>query len=500
MSLIKKLAGETAIYGGSTILNRLLNFVIVTPYLTRVFDDERQGEYAIHGLMYGFSALLLVVLTYGMETAFFRFASREKREADAFSTASLSLLFTTIAAVLLLIYFAGPVAGLMTTPDDAPYVTLFAFIIGFDVLSAVPFAKLRLDNRPLRFALFKAINIVVNGVFLIFFLEGLPLLADKGAVWAGALYHPGGELTLVFVANLIASALTLLLFLPEFLRIRLAFDVALWRRMIVYALPLVIVGVAGMINQLADRFLLVYLLPGSPEEQLRQIGVYIGCTRIAVLMSLFTQAFRYASEPFFFRYAEQSDARLVYARVGQAFAVIGSLGFLGIMLYIDVWRYLIDPSYWKGLGVVPVLLLAYLCLGLYYNLSVWYKLTDRTGLGGYVSLAGVVITLAANYWLIPILGIMGAAWATFACFAFMLIASYWMGQYYYPVPYPVGRILAYIIGAVVVFLISDRIRSRLDDHFLTSLAVNTVLLLVYLSALFWLEKREIFALLRRFRR
>lgn len=496
MSLLKKLAGETAIYGGSTILNRLLNFVIITPYLTRVFSG-RQEEYGIFGLMYAFSALLLVILTYGMETAFFRFGSKADDRDKAFSTACSSLLATTVIFVVLCTSFSPQVAGWLTRPADARYVVYFAFIIGFDVLSAIPFARLRLENRPYRFAALKAVNILVNGIFLIFFLEGLPLLAREG--WAPAVraYAPNRELDFVFIANLIASAVTFLLFLPAYFRLRRGFDTSLWKTMFRYAWPLVIVGIAGTVNQFVDRFLLVRWLPGTLDENLRELGIYNACIKIPVLMNLFTQAFRYASEPFFFRHAERSDSRHIYAQVGQAFTLIGSVAFLVIMLYLDIIRYLIDPSYWEGLKVVPVVLIAYLLLGLYYNISIWYKLTDRNLLGGYVAVGGALVTLLVNYWLIPRIGYMGSAWATLSSFAFMVVISYFLGQKYYPVPYPMGRMTVYLGLAAIFYGLSLLAQPLYPENYLATLGINTILLLTYAAIIFAMERKTILALVRR---
>ncbi len=495
MSLIKKLAGETAIYGGSTILNRLLNFVIITPYLTRVFSG-RQEEYGIFGLMYAFSALLLVILTYGMETAFFRFGSKADDREKAFSTACSSLLFTTLLFVVLCTGFSSQVAGLLTRPADARYVVYFAFIIGFDVLSAVPFARLRLENRPLRFAALKAMNILVNGFLLIFLLEALPRLAHGGWSPAERLYAPRRELDFVFVANLAASAVTFLVFLPAYFRLRSGFDATFWRTMFRYAWPLVIVGIAGTVNQFVDRFLLVRWLPGTLDENLRQLGIYNACIKIPVLMNLFTQAFRYASEPFFFRHAERSDSRKIYAQVGQAFTLVGSLAFLGIMLYLDIIRYLIDPSYWEGLKVVPVVLVAYLLLGLYYNISIWYKLTDRNLLGGYVAAGGAIVTLLVNFWLIPRIGYMGSAWATLLSFAFMVTVSYFLGQKYYPVPYPVARMAVYLLLALAFYGLSLPARNWWPDNQLAIFGFNTILLLTYGLIITALERKTIQALLK----
>jgi O-antigen/teichoic acid export membrane protein len=485
MSLIRKLAGETAIYGVSNVMNRLLNYIIVTPYLTRVFD-QNQDAYGIHGLMYAFAAFLMVLLTYGMETAFFRFASASENREKSFSTATLSLLATTIGFVALIVLFAGDIASQLTTRNDAIFVVFFAFIIGFDVLVAIPFARLRLDNRPIRFAVLKAINILVNGLLILFFLEGCPWLIQKGVAWAETIYDADYKLHYVFIANLAASFVTLLLLLPAYFKIRLVFDRILWQKMFRYAAPLLIVGIAGMINQLADRYLLKELLPGTLEENLQQLGIYNACVKIAVLMSLFTQAFKFAAEPFFFRHANRDDAREVYAQVAQAFAIVGSLAFLVVMLYLDLFQILIAASYREGLTIVPILLLAYLFLGLYYNFSVWYKLTDKTHIGAYIATAGAVVTLTLNIILIPKIGYMGSAWAAFACFGFMTILSAIVGKKYYPVPYKIGNMMSVIVLAVGIYVLAEWVQP-----FEGTLAhlVNGAWVLLYLGAVYLIDRK-----------
>lgn len=493
MSLIRSLAKETAIYGVSNILNRLLNYIIVTPYLTRVFNDD-QGEYGIHGLMYAFSALLLVLLTYGMETAFFRFGHRKEDRPNAFSTASISLLVSTVGFVLLLIFFASDIAALLTTAEDRIYVIFFAFIIAFDVLVAIPFARLRLENRPIRFAFYKVINILVNAAMLLFFLELCPYLIKNGNESFSSLYDPAKKLDYVFIANLIASAVTLLLLLPVYFRIKLRFDAVLWRRMFKYAFPLVIVGITGMFSQLADRYLLKEWLPGTLEENLVQLGIYNACIKIAVLMNLFTQAFKFAAEPFFFRHSDREDSKNIYARVGQAFALVGSVAMLGILLYLDLVQYLIAPSFRSGLDIVPLLLLAYLFLGIYYSFSIWYKLTDQTKFGAYISTGGAIIVLVVNYLLIPRIGYMGAAWAAVACFGFMTVTSFLIGQRYYPVPYPIGKMVLYILLALGVYAVSLWIRPEVLWQILL---VNTGLMLAYLGAIGWMERKDILRMFNR---
>ncbi|MEN0007085.1 MAG: oligosaccharide flippase family protein [Bacteroidota bacterium] len=480
MSLIRKLAGETIIYGGSTVFNRLLNYIIVTPYLTRVFAEE-QEEYGIHGIMYAFAALLMVVLTYGMETAYFRFASKQEHREKSFGTASISLLFSTVVFVALILLCAEDIAGLLTFATDAPYVRYFALLIGFDVLAAIPFAKLRMDNRPIRFGLLKGINILVNGGFLLFFLELCPWLIEQGNSFAASIYDDDSKLHYIFLANLLASFVTFLLLLPIYFRAKLTFDRALWQQMFRYASPLIIVGIAGMINQVADRYLLKELLPGTTLENIRQVGIYTACVKIAVLMSLFTQAFKFAAEPFFFRHADRADAKNIYAQVGYAFAIVGSVAFLVVMLFLDVFQILIEESYREGLSIVPVLLLAYLFLGLYYNFSVWYKLTDKTHIGAYISVVGAVITLSLNVWLIPSLGYMGPAWAAFACFGTMTILSAIIGRQYYPIPYRFWNMLAVILLAVGIYSLAFWLRpeQKTQAYLLNVAWVAVYLILVY---------------------
>ncbi len=496
MSLLKKLAGETAIYGISNVLSRILHYLLLTPYLTRVFDGPDKDQYGIHGLMYAFAALLMVLFTYRMETAFFRFGSKDGQLGRSFSTATISLIFSTVFFVGIAIWFAEDIAALLTRASDRRFVIWFAFIIGLDALAAVPFARLRLENRPVRFAIIKIINILINAGLVLFFLEACPRLLTGGSHWLQEIYQANRALDYVFISNLIASSVVLLLLLPQFFKIQMRFDVRLWKQMFRYAWPLILVGIAGVVNQLLDRYLLKEWLPGNVDANLAQVGIYSGCVKLAVLMNLFTQAFNYAAEPFFFRHADKQGSRQIYAQVAQAFALVGSLVFLGIMLYIDVVKVMIAADYWEGLKVVPVLLLAYLGLGLYYNFSIWYKLTDHTLIGAFIALAGSAITLLVNYLLIPKIGYMGSAWAALACYTLMCGLSYIIGRRYYPVPYPLGRILAYVLAAVAVYMLSNYLRSFTDAAFWPTIAVNTVLLGVYVGIIYALEGSKLRAMLR----
>jgi len=486
-SVLKKLAGETAIYGVSSILSRLLNYVILTPYLTRAFVT---GQYGVVTDMYTYAGLLMVFFTYRMETTFFRFGSGSKEQMDkAFSTTSWSLLVTTSIFVSILLLFSQYFAELLRYPDHADYVIWFTLIIAFDALSAIPFARLRLENRPIRFAILKTLSIIINLVFIFFFLEACPWLIKEGVDWVSKVYDSEQRISYVFISNLLASGLVFTFLLPMFRKIKFEFDIDLWKKMLVYAMPLVIVGLAAVINQLISVPLMKYLLPGDDASNLSQIGIYGGCYKIAILMSLFTQAFNYAAEPFFFRNAKKENAKKTYAQVGQAFALVGSLAFLGIMLYLDLIQYFLDEAYRTGLAVVPLLLLAFFCLGMYYNFSIWFKLTDRTKYGAYISLGGVVVTLSLNFLLIPKIGYMGAAWAALACYAFMATVSYLIGQKFYPIAYPVKKILGYIGSAILVYYLSQLIDLS-DSHMALRLLVSTVFLLLWLGGIYLVEGRN----------
>ena len=486
MSLLKKLAGETAIYGTSSILSRLLHYVILTPFFTRIF---LQGEYGVVSDMYTWAALLLVLFTYRMETAFFRFGSQQEEDLqNSFSTASISLLLSTAVLTILFIAAAQPIANWLKYPEHSEYVIWFACIIAFDALAAIPFARLRLENRPIRFAIIKTLGILINIFFIFLFLKWMPALIDNGWESLRPFYQLDNRILYVFIANCIASGTVLLLLSPSYIKIKWQFDKVLWRKMALYAAPLVIVGIAGVINQLIGIPMIKELASEDLEYNKKLMGIYSAAAKLAVLMNLFTQAFNYAAEPFFFRNASRSDKGEIYAQVGQAFALVGSLAFLLIMLYLDVIQYFLGAAFREGLGVVPFLLIAYLFLGLYYNFSIWYKLADRTIIGGYIATVGAVITLSLNYWLIPQVSYYGPALSAVACYGFMALASYWTGQRYYPIHYPVGRIMTYILSAVGVYLISLWLAKQWD---LPTLVVNTGLLVLWGVGIAGLEHKHI---------
>jgi O-antigen/teichoic acid export membrane protein len=487
VSLIKQLAGETAIYGLGNIFGRIAQFLLLTPYLTNITN---KSEYGIHGIMYAYAALLMVLFTYRMETALFRFGTKKEDKNTAFSTASIAIFLSTIIFSILFLLNAKNIAGFLTDAADARFVIYFALIIAFDTLAALPFAKLRLEKKAKRFVIVKLVNVFITIFLTVFLLSGLPKLIESGFTNFEAYYDRALLLDYVFIANLAASFVQLLLLIKEYFGIKFQFDKALFQQMFKYAFPLILVGIAGVINQLLDRILIDKFIDTESS------GVYNAVAKIAILMNLFAVAFNYAAEPFFFRHAADRKSKEVYGQVGQTFALVGSLAFLGITLYLDLIRYLIGDQFWIGLKVVPILLLAYFFLGLYYNFSIWYKLSDKTKFGAYIAIGGAIITITLNLVLLPRIGIMGSAWATISCYGFMAIAGYLLGQKYYPIHYPIPRILLYILSAIAAFGLATLLRPNFNENIIYILLCNTFILLLYMIGVYFLEKNKLFKIIK----
>lgn len=423
----------------------------------------------------------MVLYSFRMETTFFRFGSTLDKRNDAFRTASTAVWGSTLFFTSLLLLFSNNIAEALQYPGQGHYVRWFAIILAADALVAIPFARLRLEGRAMRFASLKIINILLHLGSLLFFLELCPWLIERGYDWPKAIYAPDLGIGYLFVANLIASLVTALLLLPMYFKKVGRFDGKELRKMLRYAAPLAIAGFAGIINEVLDRNLLKWLLLGTLEERLASLGVYSACYKIAIILNLFTQAFNYAAEPFFFKQAAQKTDTKLYARVAEAYLVVGCFAFLGIVLYIDIVKYFVGAEFREGLRVVPVLLLANLCLGLYYNLSIWYKLTDKTIMGAYMAIVGALVTISANLLLIPWIGYMGAAWATLLCYASMLILSYFWGQRYYPVPYPVERLAVYAALAIGLYLLHIPLRDWLGQGTWALYAINLFFLWAFFA-------------------
>lgn len=448
MNPFKKLLGQTAIYGLPSILGRFLNYCLVFLH-TNIFVTS---NYGVQNYFYAIAAFMAVVLTYGMETAYFRYTSLADDKERVFSTAQYSLYFTTIPILALLLIFAPNIAAFLGYPNNADYVVWFALMLSFDALCAIPFARLRVQNKALKFASLKFFNIVVNIAFNLIFLLWFPTwYANAGGQGIIALlYNPSWNVEYVFLANLIASTLTFIMLLPSAINLKAGFDKELWKQMFIYAFPLLFFGMAGIVNETFDRILLRYLLPSDIAEA--QIGIYGACYKISILMTIFIQAYKYAAEPFFFSYSKEKDAKQTYADLMTYFVIATSFIFLTTTLFMDVALLMIGKDFREGKEIIPILLMANLFLGVFYNLSIWYKLSNQTKYGAYIAIAGAVVTIAANLILIPRMGYQGSAWATFICYAMMMLVSFVLGHKYYPIPYNYKKLLFYPALAVMFCL------------------------------------------------
>lgn len=484
MSLIKKLAGETALYGLSSILGRFLNVMLV-PLYTRTLGP---GEYGVVTDLYALSAFLIILYSYRMESAFFRFGTPKEDRERVFSTGLISLLVSTAIISGLLLLFSQPIATAAKYGAHPEYIRWFALMLAFDCLSELPFARLRLEQRPVRFVSIKLINIATNLSLNLFWLVFCPWAASHGMDWVHWVWSPGLGVGYIFLSNVLASLLTLVLLLPEFRAIKLPFDRVLWTKMMVYASPLIIVGFAGMVNEMLSRTMMKYLLTGTHEENMAQLGVFGANYKLAMLITLFTQAYRYAAEPFFFRHAADKNAMQTQSEVTKWFTITAAIGMLGILLFLDIVKHFLGKDFQGGVGVVPILLGANLLLGVYYNFSVWFRLKDRTGLGAWISLGGAGITIVLNMLWIPRFGYVGAAWVTLICYLFMSWASWFSGKKHYPVPYQLGRMAWYAISAIGLWALSTWIEPFLPIAALWSLRI--FIFLVYLAMVWWLELRR----------
>ena len=481
MNPLKQLAGQTAIYGLSSIVGRLLNYLLV-PLYTRYFIP---AEYGVVTELYAYVAFLVIILTYGLETAFFRFSQKQYDKKLVYSTSLISLIVSSILFVVLMISSQQSIANWLEYPQNPEYVMWFALIIGLDAISAISFAKLREQRQAARFALVRLVNIFINIGLNLFFIIYCPYALENGLPttdFVNSVYDPKVGVGYIFIANLFASGVTILMLLPEMIKSSWTFNTMLWKKMMWYAFPLLVAGLAGMTNETIDRILLKQLLPVG--DKMAAIGVYGAFYKISIIMILFIQTFRFAAEPFFFSQEKQHNSRKTYADVLKYFTILASLIFLSVMLYLDVVKHFIGSSFHskEGIEIVPILLMANLFLGIYYNLSIWYKLTEKTGYGAILAIFGAVITLILNIILIPKIGFIGSAWATLFCYFSMMIASFLIGRKHYAIPYDLKRVFTYIFLSFALYKISV--------YFETSMLINTVYLFVFIIAVFILEKSK----------
>ena len=478
--MLKKLASQTAIYGLSSIFGRFLNYLLV-PLYTYYFTA---AQYGVVSEFYAYSGFLSVFLLLGFETGYFRFRSDHPK---AYSTALSFILLLNVSIALLLLTFNGTISNALNYAMHPEYVICFALILSLDALAALPFAKLRAENRALRFASIKIVEIILTVVLSLFFIVLCPKLQAQTIPWLSYVYHEEIGVGYIFLANLIASASKFIFLTPQLKEIRVGFDWVLFKSMAKYSLPIVVISFAGIVNEMLDRALLKYLLAYDNATNLAQLGIYSACYKLSILMTLFIQAFRYAVEPFFFSYSKKSDATLMYARILHYFTIFCVFIFLLVTLYLDFFKYFIGEEFRAGLKVVPVLLLANLFLGIYVNLSIWYKLSDRTLMGAGVSLFGAGLTIALNFYWIPLLGYMGSAYATLICYAAMAALSYALGQKYYPVAYDMKSVVGYMTLGIGLYLASLELQPLLRWE---SGCLASALMLLYLLITLLFELRQ----------
>ena len=462
MNPFKKLVGQTAIYGLSSVIGRLLNYLLV-PLYTRYFLP---AEYGVVIELYAYVAFLVIILTYGLETAFFRFSQKDNDVKVVYSTVLISLIVSSLVFVILMFASSSLIANWMGYAGHTEYIEWFAIIIALDAVASISFAKLRAQNKAIRFVLIRLVNIFVNISLNIYFI----------------VYQEFG-IEYIFIANLISSVITIFLLLPEMLTSIWSFDKILWKKMMIYALPLLIAGLAGMTNETIDRILLKHLLP-NPATAATELGLYGAFYKLSIIMMLFIQTFRFAAEPFFFAQEKEGNGKKIYADVMKYFTIIMAAIFLGVTIFYEFIKGFLGSEYHdeRGFLVVSILLLANLFLGIYYNLSIWYKLTEKTKYGAYLSIFGAIITLAFNFILIPIIGFVGSAWATLICYFSMTVASYYLGKKHFPVPYNIKRIGLYLFSMLGIYFFLYFVDSNMQ--------INSLFLVGFIISAFVLEKRN----------
>ena len=486
MGIIKKLASQTAVYGISSIFGRFLNYLLV-PLYTYYFSA---AEYGVVAEFYAYAGFFSVVLIFGFETGYFRFRDKTHTGKDiAYSTALIFVLLANLVFFLTIVLANIKLSEALNYSNHPEYVLCFTLILSLDAIASIPFSKLRAENKAFHFAGIKLVEILITVLLSLFFIIYCPkLYAENSHVWINQIYDPAIGIGYIFIANLIASLFKFLLLIPQLKSITYGFDPELFGRMLRYSLPMVVIGFAGIINEMLDRALLKYLLPYDLHTNMKMLGIYSACYKLSILMSLFIQAFRYAAEPFFFSYSSNTDARIVYAKVLKFFVIFCVFIFLLVTLFIDFFKYFVGEEYRVGLDVVPILLMANLCLGIYVNLSIWYKLTDRTLMGAVVSLVGAGLTILLNAWWIPLFGYIGSAWATLACYASMAMVSYLLGRRYYPIAYDIKRVLVYITLGIGLFCAKQNL--PIGSGWQQSWLVSSELIALYILITLLFEKRQ----------
>ena len=473
MNDVRKLAGQTVIYGVGTIVPRFLNYAILTVFYTYVFSKE---QYGIVTELYAWMVLLLIILTYGMETGFFRFSQKKEEYEKVYSTALISLLITSVLFILAVNMFIGPVSEFLKYPGNHDYIRMFAAIVAIDAFCAIPFARLRRDNRPIIFSAIKIANVLITIVVVIFLLKIAPGIYENSHGWFRKVYDPDYGVGYVFMANLIGSSATLLMLLPFIVKIRFLFDSDTWKRMILYSFPLLVAGLSGSINDVIDKILLRRMT--GDELGLATVGEYGAGYKIAVLMGLFIQMFRFAAEPFFFEKARQKDAKETYVTIMKYFIIVMLIIYLVLNLYISGIQYIIDSSFRSSMVVVPIVSMAYLLYGIYLNHSIWYKLNDLTRYGIYITISGAAVTVLINVLFIPAFGYMASAWAHVASYGLMIALSFLFARKHYRIDYRINTLLPYFLIAIPFVIFAAKFNY---GNIWIELSVNTLFLIIFVA-------------------
>ncbi len=467
MAGLKSLAKETAIYGVSSIVGRFLNYLLVPVYTIAL--PASSGGYGVVTNIYAWVALILVLLTCGMETGFFRFANKGQDDPmRVYSTTLLSVSIGSLVFVALGLLFLEPIAGWLEYGEHPWYIGMMMIVVAMDAIQSIPFAYLRYKKRPIKFAALKLLFIFLNIALNLFYYVILE----------------GNDVGYAFLFNLICTSVVMVCMIPELRGFTYVLDKELLKRMLRYSLPLVILGVAGILNQVADKIIFPFVYPDEAEATV-QLGIYGAASKIAMIMAMFTQAFRFAYEPFVFGKSKEKDSREMYAQAMKFFIIFTLLAFLAVMFYMDILRHVIGRDYWDGLRVVPVVMAAEIFMGIYFNLSFWYKLIDETRWGAYFSLTGCTILILMNIFLIPKYGYIACAWAGFTGYGVAMLLSYFVGQKKYPIQYDLKAIGMYVLLAAVLYLAAEYV--PIDNIYLR-MAYRTVLLLLFIA---YVVKRDL---------
>ena len=476
MANLKSLTKDTAIYGLSSIIGRFLNYLLVPLYTDAI--TKASGGYGVITNIYAYTALLLVILTYGMETTFFRFANKSEEDPKkVYATILLSVGTTSLLFVIFVFIFLSPISSAMGYADHPSYIWVMAMVVAIDAFQCIPFAYLRYQKRPIKFAALKLLFVVLNITLNLIFFLLLPALYKTHPDVIGHIYDPSVGAGYAFYINLACTAPITFFFYKELTGFKYTFDKQLMRRMMRYSWPILVLGIAGILNQTADKIMFPYIYKGNDAHA--QLGIYGAASKIAMIMAMITQAFRYAYEPFVFGKAEDKNNRETYAKAMKYFLIFTLLAFLVVVGYMDILRYIIHRDYWEGLQVVPIVMAAEIMMGVYFNLSFWYKLIDKTIWGAYFSGIGCIVLVAINIIFVPRYGYMACAWAGFAGYATAMTLSYIIGQKKYPIAYPLGSMAIYVAITVLFYAVM----TYANNHFSTGWALlcNTIVLLLFVA-------------------